>query len=453
MKGRALAFEVLRRVEEGGAYASRALDAALGRAGALDAREAALATELVYGTLRRALALDLALARHARRPLAELDPAARVALRLGAYQILEQRTPSHAAVSEAVELAKGVQHGRAAGFVNAVLRALAKDPQPAPPPSREADPAGYLSVAESTPRWLAEEWVGWFGLDEALALAHAMNAPAPLTLRAQERDELARRLAAAGIAVTPAARAPEGLLVKGASVAAVARAALDLPFQVQDEAAQLVVLFAAGHLRGSGARVLDACAAPGGKALHLADLLGPGGEVVAVEIHPRKAERLRAEVERRGLSARVRVLCADATRPIPSLAAGSFDAVLVDAPCAGLGTLRRHPELKLRRAASDPERLSGPQRALLGACAALAREGAPLTYSVCSLTRAEGPRVTAWALEGGLARAPAPEGFPEDALTPEGDLLTLPSRHGCDGFYAARLVAPAHPVVNPARPP
>ena len=123
--GRAIAFEVLRRVEEGGAYASRALDAALASAGALDPREAGLATELVYGTLRRALALDAALARHSSRPPSEADPAARVALRLGAYELLHLRTAPHAAVSEAVALAKGVDHGRAAGFVNAVLRALA----------------------------------------------------------------------------------------------------------------------------------------------------------------------------------------------------------------------------------------------------------------------------------------------------------------------------------------
>ncbi|HEX9287908.1 MAG TPA: RsmB/NOP family class I SAM-dependent RNA methyltransferase, partial [Anaeromyxobacteraceae bacterium] len=209
----------------------------------------------------------------------------------------------------------------------------------------------------------------------------------------------------------------------------------------QDEAAQLVSLFAAGDLRGKGGRVLDACAAPGGKTFHLAQLLGERGEVVAIEVHPRKAEELRAEADRRGLGARVRVVCADAARPVPGLEPGSFDAVLVDAPCTGLGTLRRHPELKLRRGPEDPARMAEVQRALLAACAAYAREGAPVTYSVCSLTRAEGPAVAAWAVAHGLRRTPPPPGFPADVLTAEGDLLTLPSRHGCDGFYAARLVA------------
>lgn len=438
MSARWLAFEVLRRVDGGGAYASRALDAALASAGALDPREAGLATELVYGTLRRALALDAALAPHSRRPLAELDPAARVALRLGAYQLLVLGTPAHAAVGETVALAKAVDHGRAAGYVNAVLRALARAPRFPEPPPLEADPAGHVAAAEALPRWMAEEWVAWLGPAEALALARAMNAPAPLCVRAPERDALLARARAAGLAAAPAARAPGGLVLSGASVSDLARAAGGLAFQVQDEAAQLVTLFAAGQLRGRRARVLDACAAPGGKAFHLAELLAPGSEVVAVELHPRKADELAKEAARRG-HAGVRVVCADAAAPLPGLEPESFDAVLVDAPCAGLGTLRRHPELKLRRAAADLPRLAALQRAMVTNAARYARPGAPVTYSICSLSRAEGPEVVAALIATGLPRAPAQDGFPADLLTADGDLLTLPSRHGTDGFYAARL--------------
>jgi 16S rRNA (cytosine967-C5)-methyltransferase len=439
MSARRIAFDVLRRVDDGGAYASRALDAALASAGALDPREAGLATELVYGTLRRALALDAALAPHSRRPLAELDPSARVALRLGAYQLLVLGTPAHAAVGETVTLAKEADHGRAAGYVNAVLRALARVPRFPEPPPLETDPAGHVAAAEALPRWVAEEWVAWLGPAEALALARAMNAPAPLCVRAPERDALLARARAAGIAAVPAARAPEGLVLSGASVSALARVADGLAFQVQDEAAQLVTLFAAGALRGRRARVLDACAAPGGKAFHLAELLAPGAEVVAVELHPRKADELAREAARRG-HAGVRVVCADAAKPLPGLEPGSFDAVLVDAPCAGLGTLRRHPELKLRRAAADLPRLAALQRELAASAARYARPGAPVTYSICSLSRAEGPEVVEALLATGLRRAPPPDGFPADLLTAEGDLLALPSRHGTDGFYAARLV-------------
>ncbi|HEX9401410.1 MAG TPA: transcription antitermination factor NusB [Anaeromyxobacter sp.] len=434
---RKIAFEVLLRVEAGGAYASRALDAALGQAGALDPREAGLATELVYGTLRRALALDAALAPHSRRPLAELDAPARVALRLGAYQLIHLGTPAHAAVGETVTLAKAIDHGRAAGYVNAVLRALSRAPAPAPAPELAADPAGHVAAAEALPRWLAEEWVAWLGAEEALALARGMNAPAPLCLRAPQRDALVARLRAAGLAASPAPRSPDGIVLAGGSVADVARAASGLPFQIQDEAAQLVTLFAAGDLRGRKVRVLDACAAPGGKAFHLAEILAPGSEVVAIELHPRKADELAKEARRRGLA--VRVVCADASRPIPGLEEGSFDAVLVDAPCAGLGTLRRHPELKLRRTPADLPRMAALQRGILRAMAPYARPGAAVVYSVCSLSRAEGPEIVAAELAEGWQRAPPPAGFPSDALTAEGELLTLPHRHGADGFYACRL--------------
>jgi 16S rRNA (cytosine967-C5)-methyltransferase len=440
---RRIAFDVLLRVDDGGAYASRALDAALAQAGALEAREAGLATELVYGTLRRALALDAALAPLSRRPVAELDPAARVALRLGAYQLLHLGTPAHAAVGETVALAKSVDHGRAAGYVNAVLRALARAPHHPEPPSFADDPAGHVAAAEALPRWLAEEWVAFLGPAEALGLARAMNAPAPLALRSPDRDALVAAARAAGLEAGPTARSPDGVVLSGASVADLARALQRAegppsPYQVQDEAAQLVTLFAAGDLRGRRARVLDACAAPGGKAFHLAELLAPGSEVVAIELHPRKADELAREAARRGLP--VRVVCADAAKPIPGLAEASFDAVLVDAPCAGLGTLRRHPELKARRRPEDLPRLAALQRAIVENVARHVRPGAPLVYSVCSLSRVEGPEIVAALLAAGWRRAPPPPGFPADVLTPDGDLLTLPHRHDTDGFYAARLV-------------
>jgi len=441
MNARQIAFDVLRRVEEHGAYASRALDAALSSAGAIDPREAGLATELVYGTLRRALSLDLALAPHSRRPLDRLDPAARVALRLGAYQLLCLGTPAHAAVAETVALARGANHGRAKGYVNAVLRSLAREPGFPPAPPLSLDPAGHLSQTEALPRWLAEEWIAYFGPAEALDLARAMNAPAPLCVRSPDRDALVERAQRAGLDARPLSRAPEGLTVLRASVADLLRAAGGLAFQVQDEGSQLVVRLAAEELRGRRARVLDACAAPGGKAFHLAELLGRGSEVLAVEIHPAKADALSREAARRGLGA-VRVVCADATLSLPGEEEASFDAVLVDAPCAGLGTLRRHPELKLRRSPEDLTRLAEVQLAIARRVARYARPGAPVTYSVCSLSRAEGPAVAAALLAGGGRRCPPPPGFPPEVLTPEGDLLTLPSRHGCDGFYAARIALP-----------
>jgi 16S rRNA (cytosine967-C5)-methyltransferase len=455
VSARTIAFEVLRRVEEGGAYASRALDAALSQAGALDPREAALATELVYGTLRRALQLDAALAPHSRRAVDRVDPAARVALRLGAYQLLFLRTPSHAAVGETVALVKQVDHGRAAGYVNAVLRSLSRAPSPPAPPPAALDPVAHLAISESLPGWLAAEWIAWLGEAGATSLAAAMNQPAPLVLRSPRRGELLERLSAAGVEARPTGLSPHGVRVSGAAVEQVARAAGGVPFQVQDESAQLVTLFAVGDLAAAAAgpgatgpsaplRVLDLCAAPGGKAFHLAEILPAGSEVVAVEIHPRKADALRRDAAARGLAG-VRVVCADGAKPIAGIEPGTFDAVLVDAPCAGLGTLRRHPELKLRRAAADLPRFAALQEAILANALALARPGAPVTYSVCSLSRAEGPGVVArlaGAPGGAARRLPPPAGFPAALLTPEGDLLALPDLHGGDGFYAARLASP-----------
>jgi 16S rRNA (cytosine967-C5)-methyltransferase len=226
--------------------------------------------------------------------------------------------------------------------------------------------------------------------------------------------------------------------VGGSSVEQVSRAAAGIPFQVQDESAQIVTLFAAGDLLDRPVRVLDLCAAPGGKAFHLAEILAAGSEVVAVEIHPRKADALRREAERRE-HAGIRVICADGSKPIPGIEPGSFDAVLVDAPCAGLGTLRRHPELKLRRVAADLPRFADLQEAILRNALAYAKPGAAVTYSVCSLSRAEGPDLVA-RFSGVTRRGPPPGAVAADLLTPAGDLLTLPDRHAGDGFYAARLV-------------
>ncbi|HET8723768.1 MAG TPA: transcription antitermination factor NusB [Anaeromyxobacteraceae bacterium] len=440
MTAREIAFAVLRRVEEGGAYASRALDAALDQAGAVDPREVALATELTYGTLRRALQLDAALAPHSRRAIDRLDPAARVALRLGAYQLLFLRVPAHAAVGEAVGLARSVDHGRAAGYVNAVLRSLSRAPSPPSPPPAALDPVAHLAVSESLPGWLAAEWIAWLGEERARSLAAAMNRPAPLVLRSPRRDALLERLVAAGLPARAATRSPHGVELAGGSVAQAARAAGGIPFQVQDESAQLVTLFAVGELAsGAPVRVADLCAAPGGKTFHLAEVLPAGSEVVAVEVHPRKADALRRDAAARGASG-IRVVCADASRPVPGLLPGAFDAVLVDAPCAGLGTLRRHPELKLRRTAADLPRFAAIQEAILRNALPLARPGGVVTYSVCSLSRAEGPGVVA-ALGAAVRRAPPPPGFPADLLDAAGDLLALPDLHGGDGFYAARLVS------------
>jgi 16S rRNA (cytosine967-C5)-methyltransferase len=436
---RRIAHEVLVRVEVGGAYADRALDAELQRAGALDPREAALATELVYGTLRRQIAIDHALVRFSDRSLEALEAPVRAALRLGAHQILNLRVPDHAAVSESVDLARARSQGRegSAGYVNAVLRALARGKDEVRPPDRAVDPIGHLAVVESHPRWLVERWSAWLGAEDTAALCRANNEPAPMALRVNRvrarRDEVAAALGG------EAGRwAPDAVVLRDARPPDRLEGFAEGRLSVQDEAAQLVSLYAAPE---PGFNVLDACAAPGGKACHLAEIMGDRGRVLAVDLHSRKAEQIAETAARLGLRA-VETRAADLTRPLPGETEGAFDLVLLDAPCSGLGTLRRHPELKARRAPGDLAKLAALQASLLANSVRYVKPGGVLVYAVCTLSEEEcDAQVGAFlAAHDELVPAPPPGGAAwRDLCDARGFLRTFPHRHGTDGFFAARL--------------
>ncbi len=441
---RKLAVEVLLRVEEGGAFANLALDSALRSAGVLEPREAALTTELVYGTLRWQLELDRAIAAHSDRPPDELDKPVRVALRLATFELLHHpRVPERAAVNEGVELVKDLHLARATGFVNAVLRRISKTRKPPPPPLREVDPAGHVAALTAHPRWLVERWISWLGLEqtELLCAANQEQAKAVVRVVGGKHEEARAALLRSGIESVPGRFSPEALVL-----AQGARPALDLEghaeglFQAQDEAAQLVSRYAAPAL---GARVLDACAAPGGKACHLAELVGPGGRVVAIDLHTRKAQIIAEAAERLGLR-NLEARAADATLPLPG-ETNDFDLVLVDAPCSGLGTLRRHPEMKVRRTPADLDRLSALQRKLLEQCALSVKPGGLLVYALCTLTPEEcDEQVERFlATHAEFKLEPPPQGWAlpaaADCVDARGCLLTLPHRTGTDGFFAARL--------------
>jgi 16S rRNA (cytosine967-C5)-methyltransferase len=445
---RKIAAEVLLRVEQGGAFANLALDGALRAAGALEPREAALATELVYGTLRWQPLLDRTLAAHSDRAPELLDAPVLLALRLGAFELLyHPRVPARAIVHEAVELAKELRAARASGFVNAVLRRLAETRAPPPLPSREADPVGRVAALHAHPRWMVERWANWLSLEVAEQLCAANQIQAQAAIRVLRREGArAGALAALGradIAPAPGHYSPDALLLGPG-----APPALDLEgheegfFQAQDEAAQLVSLYAAPP---PGARVLDACAAPGGKACHLAELVGLSGQVVAVDLHARKVEGIAATARRLGL-ANLEARAADATLPLPGEPEGSFDVALVDAPCSGLGTLRRHPEVKLRRTPGDVDRLAALQGKLLAQVAKSVRPGGLLVFALCTLTPEECDEGVQrfLAARPDFTPEPPPEGWAlapaqADCLDDRGRLLTLPQRTGTDGFFAVRL--------------
>lgn len=432
---RTVALAVLNRVQRDEAFANLALDAELESAGGMDPRDAALATELAYGVLRRRARLDHALAPLVDAGLSRLEPRVLDALRLGAYQLLFTRVPPHAAVSSTVAALHAGGLSRAAGLANAVLRRLAREGAP-PPPDRSADAQGALELAGSFPAWFARELLARLGA-EAFDFAEAVDRPAPAAVRVN-RTRTTREEAAARIAdEAPGARLregrlPEALLLEGTGPVARLPAFRDGLISPQDEAAQAVDLLCAPV---PGCRVLDACAAPGGKSCHLAEL--GAGEVVAIDVNERKVRRVAGEAARLGLTDRVRTLCADATLPLP--VEGAFDLALVDAPCTGLGTLRRHPELRYRRTEEDVGRMVDGQVRILDAVLPRVKPGGVLVYSVCSVLDAEGPAQLAALLARHPELVPAPVDVDLPGLEDGWRLTTWPQRHGMDGFFAARL--------------
>ena len=435
MNARAVAIDILARVEATDAYLNVVLDQRLAETPLHDPRDAALVTELVYGATRRRLGLDSVVAGFSDRKLPALEDRVLAALRVGSYQIFHSRVPRRAAVSETVEGLKQLGLSRAAGFVNAVLRKVAAlESIPLPP---ESDVAEYLSVRESHPRWLVERWLRRHGRAGAEAMMVAANEPPPVTVRtntrAGTREALAAVFAEAGLQAIPTVRSPVGFRLPSPGPVDALVGYAEGRFQVQDEAAQLVGLYAAIP---EGARVLDACAAPGGKACHLAE----SHPVVAVDLYAAKLEKIRSEARRLRLEDRIELLAHDATEPFPE-SLGRVDAVLLDAPCTGLGTLRRHPELRWRREESDLARLATLQRRILERCQEVVPPGGLLVYAVCSTEAEEGQDQVELFLRSHPDFTLETSAQAEQLGWPlaQGALRTLPGPEGMDGFYAARL--------------
>ncbi len=449
---RLAAFEALRAVTSGRLDLPAALERV--RRGLDDERDRALATELVTGTLRWQAALDYLIARYAHRPLTRLEAAVRDVLRLGIYQLLYlQRIPAAAAVADTVELAKTRVRPEAARLVNAVLRAVARDR--AQPPLPERPPAvtpetrdqvlDYLSTTWSHPRWLVERWLDRYGIEATLAWVQFNNQPAPLVLRANtlrtSRTALAEALAAHGVETEPTRYARDGLLVRRGNPLATPLAAAGL-FVLQEEASQLVADFADAR---AGERVLDACAAPGNKTLALAAGAGPTGLVVAGEFRVRRLRLLRSRLAAAGADA-VRLVRLDLRHPLPFQA--PFDLVLVDAPCSGLGTIRRDPDIRWRRMPDDLPRFADAQVNLLAHAAEVVRQGGRLIYATCSSEPEENDEVvdrflqrrSDYALVDPRRVRPAFPAALAALLDARGCLRTAPWPHGLDAFFAAMLV-------------
>jgi 16S rRNA (cytosine967-C5)-methyltransferase len=411
---------VLRVVEHGG-YSNLVVPSGLASS-RLEGADRRFAAELSYGTLRRLVTIDWMLSRIVDRPLRRTPPAALALLRLGAYQLAFTRVPAHAAVSETVALAGR----RDRGFVNAVLRRLAADP-PDPPRGRRDDD---VAVRTGMSTWAVHELRGQLGDEEVEPAAAAFAERARLTLRtntcATSVNELDERLASAGIATSRGRVASDSLLVDDAVVPAELPGFADGWFAIQDQASSFVV--AALGVR-PGERVLDACAAPGGKSGHLACAAAPGGTLVAGDVAPRRAALVREQLSRLGLAGHV--VAQDARAPAVR---GPFDAALVDAPCSGIGSARRRPELLWRVPRDRLSTLARLQVSIAAATVGLLRPGGRLVYSVCTFPRAE----TDAACDALLRHRPELE--PQLIEGPDGPAERVrlwPHRHGTDGMFVA----------------
>ncbi len=440
-KTRDIAYDITRRVNEEGSYLGLLLRYGMDR-GTLDARDRGMVTELVYGLQRHRARLDFIIEAFSRRSLEDIDPAVLDILRLGMYQLSEMRLPRHAAVNETVSLAKKRIGRGAASFVNAVMRSACDGLAYLDLPGRE-DIYPYLEKVYSYPRWLAEYLVGQLGREEAEELCSAQNEVPRLTLRANTTrtdapallDEIEccggeGRFSAYVEAALTAVRLDYSclldLLERGMCV-------------VQDESSMLT----AGAVGPApGEVVVDACAAPGGKATRLATLGGPACHVVAVDSNTKRLEALGKTVKRLGLH-NVEIKRGDSSR-LSEYLDGHADRVLVDAPCSGLGTLQRNPELKWRRSPGDLRELASLQLSILRGCAEVVREGGVLVYAVCTYSREESEGVIGAFLEGRNDfhledLKPCLPGPLADAVTMKGYAQLWPHRHRMEGMFIARM--------------
>ena len=433
---RAAAFDVLLRVEQQDAFASELLHSS--RLDALSTADRALATELTLGVLRWRSHLDGLVARASSQPLSKLDAEVLIALRIGAYQMaFLDRIPARAAVDESVELAKRAGRTFSAPFVNAVLRKLSTTPARLRPPGIPATATlEALASAFAHPLWLVERWVQEFGADNAQRICEA-NQQAPEAVLRGADAALEVELREQGIELGPGRIMSGARRVLSGDVTRT-RAFAEGRLHLQDEASQLVAA-----LVGKGKRILDCCAAPGGKTSALA-AANPGAQILAVELHPHRARTLRRLVP----APNVRVLAADVTA-LPVV--GEFDRVLADVPCSGTGTLARHPEIRWKLTAEDLDDLHRRQVAILRAALKRLAPGGRLVYSTCSLEKEENEAVVEEALGGGMRlldcrdelnrlRQEGALAWPDiDSLTRGAFLRTLPSVHPCEGFFAASV--------------
>ena len=439
---RHLAVDILNRIDREGAFAEPLLDAVLSKGILEHPEDRHLLTQIVYGTLRMRGTLDWVIGQFRPGGVATLQTALRNILRTALYQLsFMDRLPDYAIVDEAVRITKKLTPA-GAGLVNAILREVQRRGVAWPDPASEADPPSAIVILHSHPLWLVRRWWSVLGPEETVALCRANNDVPPLTVRTNtlkmDRKAVLADLEREGLSARPTTYSPHGMIIEPPG-----RPLRDQPawrmglLDIQDEASQLIPLLVDPR---PGEKILDVCAGTGGKACHLAALMNNRGWVLAMDHHDRKIRELQGRARRLG-AAIIEGRVADALRPQDDSLNGLFDRVLLDAPCSGLGTIRRKPEIRWRMKEEDLPGMARLQKDLLRSAAVFVRPGGFLVYSVCSVMPEENEAV----VQGFLSsrREFSCIGLPDMIRGdfPEGGRFfkAMPHRHGMDGFFAAVL--------------
>lgn len=436
-KARETAMKVLLAVHENGAYANIALTEALRKA-RLNETDRRFATELVYGAVKAGGTLDWMIRRYTDRPLRKMTPYVRAILRLGFFQLFFlDRVPASAVCNESTELAKKYGHVGTGKFVNAVLRTAAREPEKTR--ISENDEAAFLAIQFQHPEWLIRRWIQMFGRAETEKLCVFDNAPAVLSLRTNllrtSKNELMERLRSEGAEVIPSDWAPEGILCSTHAALDDSASLREGLFQVQDESSMQVA-----HVLDPqpGEFVIDMCSAPGGKTTHLAERMRNRGKILALDVYDAKLARVEENAKRLGVSI-IETKLLDA-REAGGAYPAKADRVLVDAPCSGLGVLRRRPDARWRKNEEEIKKLPELQSELLESAARAVKPGGVLVYSTCTIEPAENEEVVRSFLRsrGEFSLDAAGKYLP---LKPsESDMVQFyPQRDGIDGFFIARL--------------
>ena len=439
---RHLAVDILNRVEAQGAFAEPLLDACLSRNRQIHIHDSRLITQIVYGTLRMRGRLDWIIGRLYRGNFLSMEVRIKNILRTGIYQLLfTDRIPDFAVVNEAVEITKKM-HPAGAGLVNAVLRNAIRKKDEIAYPEMGKDPSLHITIVHSHPLWMVKRWIAMFGVEETAALCKANNEIPPVALRVNiletTRERARDALLQDGFDVKLTAFSPDGLILSNPAMSIRDTTCYTAGhIQVQDEASQLIA-----HLVDpkEGENVLDLCAGAGGKTTHLAAIMNNRGSITAFDINEKKIDALRKNARRIGVTI-VDAYAGDAREMLGEAFFGRFDKIIVDAPCSGLGTLRRNPEIKWRSSPEGVSKCAAQQKAIMNNAALYLKKGGSLIYSTCTSMPEENEDV----IDGFISHhrnficIHPPNTIDSRFVNARGYFQSYPHRHGTDGFFGAVL--------------